>query len=84
MRVATYAHELFASHGDLDAVYVPIGMGSGICGLITVRHLLGCKTEIVGVVAEAAPTHLPEGAFDRAGHWDQLAIEAERRTLRET
>jgi len=53
--VATYAMELFSSHADLDVVYVPIGMGSGICGLITVRDLLGLKTEIVGVVAENAP-----------------------------
>jgi threonine dehydratase len=53
--VATYALELFSACADLDAVYVPIGMGSGICGLITVRDLLGCKTEIVGVVAENAP-----------------------------
>lgn len=53
--VATYALELFTSHADLDAVYVPIGMGSGICGLITVRDLLGLKTEIVGVVAANAP-----------------------------
>ena len=30
-------------------------MGSGICGLITVRDLLGLKTRIVGVVADAAP-----------------------------
>lgn len=53
--VATYALELFAARQDLDAVYVPIGMGSGICGMITVRELLGLKTEIVGVVAENAP-----------------------------
>jgi threonine dehydratase len=53
--VATYALELFTNHADLDAVYVPIGMGSGICGLITVRDLLGLKTEIIGVVAENAP-----------------------------
>jgi threonine dehydratase len=53
--VATYAHELFTSHPDLDVVYVPIGMGSGICGLITIRDLLGLKTEIVGVVAANAP-----------------------------
>ena len=52
--VATYALELFKSCADLDAVYVPIGMGSGISGLITVRDLLGLKTEIVGVVAENA------------------------------
>lgn len=55
MGVATYALELFTAQPDLDAVYVPIGMGSGICGLITARDLLGLKTEIVGVVAAAAP-----------------------------
>jgi threonine dehydratase len=53
--VATYAHELFASSPDLEVVYVPIGMGSGICGLITMRDLLGLKTDIVGVVAANAP-----------------------------
>ena len=53
--VATYALEFFAAQPDLDAVYVPIGMGSGICGMITMRDLLGLKTEIVGVVAENAP-----------------------------
>ncbi|MGH7246838.1 MAG: threonine dehydratase [Pseudomonadota bacterium] len=52
---ATYALELFADNADLDVVYVSIGMGSGICGLITVRDLLGLKTEIVGVVADNAP-----------------------------
>jgi len=53
--VATYALEMFTAQPKLDAVYVPIGMGSGICGLITVRDLLGLDTEIVGVVAELAP-----------------------------
>jgi threonine dehydratase len=53
--VATYAYELFTACPGLDVVYVPIGMGSGICGLITVRDLLGLKTEIVGVVAANAP-----------------------------
>lgn len=53
--VATYALELFRTVGGLDTVYVPIGMGSGICGLITTRDLLGLKTEIVGVVACHAP-----------------------------
>jgi threonine dehydratase len=53
--VATYAHELFTSHADLDVVFAPIGMGSGICGLIAVRDLLKLKTEVVGVVAENAP-----------------------------
>jgi threonine dehydratase len=54
--VATYALEMFRSVPALDAVYVPIGMGSGICGVISVRDLLGLKTEIIGVVAENAAT----------------------------
>src|SRR5215471_5343120 len=53
--VATAALELFTAYRDLDALYVPIGMGSGICAAITARDLLGLKTEIVGVVAEEAP-----------------------------
>jgi threonine dehydratase len=53
--VATYARELLDAVADLDAVYVPVGMGSGISGLIQVRDLLGLSTEIVGVVAERAP-----------------------------
>jgi len=53
--VATYARELFAAAGDLDTVYVPVGMGSGICGIIGVRDVLGLRTEVVGVVAAEAP-----------------------------
>ena len=53
--VATYARELFDAVSGLDVVYVPVGMGSGISGLIGVRDLLGLSTEIVGVVAERAP-----------------------------
>ena len=49
--VASYALELFEAVPDLDAIYVPIGMGSGICGAIAARNALGLKTEIVGVVA---------------------------------
>jgi threonine dehydratase len=52
--VATYAHELFGTFSDLDVVYAPIGLGSGICGLIRTRDLLGLKTEIVGVVPQEA------------------------------
>lgn len=52
--VATYALELFRAVPDLDVVYVPIGMGSGICGLISARDRLGLKTEIVGVVSATA------------------------------
>ncbi len=53
--VATYALELFRAVADLHTVYVPIGMGSGIVGLIKARDLLGLKTRIVGVVSSEAP-----------------------------
>jgi threonine dehydratase len=56
--VATYALELFDGAGPLDTVYVPVGMGSGINALITVRDLLGLPTAIVGVVSERAPSTL--------------------------
>jgi threonine dehydratase len=62
--VATYALELFRAVRDLDVVYVGIGMGSGICGLIAVRDLLDLRTEIVGVSATNAPA---SAASFRAG-----------------
>jgi threonine dehydratase len=55
--VATYALELFRAVADLDAVYVPIGLGSGICGVLRTRDLLGLRTRVVGVVTEGAPAY---------------------------
>jgi threonine dehydratase len=55
--VATYALELLRAVPSLDTVYVPIGMGSGICGLIRTRDLLGLGTKIVGVQSEWAPAY---------------------------
>src|SRR6201994_2891090 len=55
--VATYALELLRAAGDLDVLYVPIGLGSGICGCILARDLLGMKTEIVGVQSTEAPSY---------------------------
>jgi len=52
--VGSYAFELFSAVADLDAVYVPIGCGSGISGLIAWRDALGLKTKIVGVVSDQA------------------------------
>ncbi len=52
--VATYGYELLSAHPDLDTIYVPIGCGSGICGVISARDALGLKTKVVGVVAENA------------------------------
>ncbi|MCP3414934.1 MULTISPECIES: threonine dehydratase [Bradyrhizobium] len=55
--VATYALELFRTAPDLDILYVPIGQGSGICGCIMARDLLGLKTEIIGVQSTEAPSY---------------------------
>ena len=57
MGVATYALELLRKAPDLDILYVPIGQGSGICGCILARDLLGLKTEIVGVQSTEAPSY---------------------------
>ena len=48
---------LLRSAPDLDILYVPIGQGSGICGCIMARDLLGLKTEIVGVQSTEAPSY---------------------------
>jgi threonine dehydratase len=63
--VATYALELFQAVRELDVVYVPVGMGSGICGLIRTRDLLGLDTEIVGVVSAHAPAYARSVAAGR-------------------
>lgn len=55
--VASWSLELFRAVADIDTLYVPIGLGSGICGAIAVRDALGLQTHIVGVVAEAAPAY---------------------------
>ena len=55
--VATYAWELFRASPPLDAVYVPIGLGSGICGTIGVRDLMGLKTEVIGVQSTGADAY---------------------------
>src|SRR6185437_7689777 len=79
--VATYSLELFRGAPPLDALYVPIGLGSGICGAILARDLLGLKTEIVGVQATGAPPYarsFVEGrliAVNRAEtHADGMAV----------
>lgn len=55
--VATYAVELFKSVSGLDVVYVPIGLGSGICGVIAARNALSPQTRVVGVVSSHAPAY---------------------------
>ncbi len=64
--VASCGLELFRAVPGLDAVYVPIGLGSGICAMIAAREALGETAEIVGVVAANAPSYALSVAAGRA------------------
>ncbi|MDG1530032.1 MAG: threonine dehydratase [Paracoccaceae bacterium] len=63
--VATYGYEFLTAAPDLDTVYVPIGCGSGICGVIAARDALGLDCEVVGVVSEHAQCALLSAQSDR-------------------
>jgi len=53
--VGTYALELLRAVPDLDTIYVPVGMGSGLCGVIAARDALGARARVVAVVSRQAP-----------------------------
>jgi len=55
--VATYALEFFRGVPELDTVYVPVGMGTGVCGMMAARDALGLKTKVVGVISTGAPAY---------------------------
>lgn len=55
--VASYSLEFLRGVADLHTVYAPIGLGSGICGMIAARDALGLGTRIVGVVADRAAAY---------------------------
>lgn len=57
MGTATYALEFFQEAPPLDRVYVPIGLGSSICGVAAARQALALPTEIIGVVSSASPSY---------------------------
>lgn len=63
--VASYSLELLRAVPSLDTLYVPIGLGSGICGAIAVRDALSLPTRIVGVVAASAPAYARSFALGR-------------------
>jgi len=63
--VASYSLELLRAAPDLEVLYVPIGLGSGICGALAARDTLGLKTKIVGVVSAAAPAYARSFALGR-------------------
>jgi len=75
--VGTYALEIFEDLPDVDVVFVPIGGGSGACGLITVRNALGARTRIVGVGAVEAD------AIERSWRGDERIVGTSANTFAE-
>lgn len=63
--VASYALELFQAAPGLERVYAPVGLGSGLCGIIYARNALGLETEIIGVVSSEADCY---ALSQEAGH----------------
>lgn len=55
--VGTYSLELFRAVADIDVMFVPIGLGSGICGAFAAKKALGLQIEIVGVVSAEARSY---------------------------
>ena len=76
--VATCGMELLRSVPDLEMVFVPIGLGSGICGMLAARDALGAKTEVVGVVSAQARAYA--ASFAEAPHRLRGDDQACRRT----
>src|ERR1700722_18563326 len=68
--VGTYALELFQAVPDLEAVYVPIGLGSGICGVLAARGALGLSTRGMGGVSDGAPAYALSVELGRAVEHD--------------
>jgi threonine dehydratase len=80
--VATWALELFSGAPDLDSLYVPIGLGSGICGAIRTRDLLGLKTKIIGVQSAGAPAYARSLAAGRVIELDAAITHADGMAVR--
>jgi threonine dehydratase len=55
--VATYAYEFLTKVPALTKIYVPIGLGSGICGVLFAKEALGNAVDVIGVVADAFQTY---------------------------
>lgn len=54
--VASYGLELLRA-AQPEVVYAPIGLGSGLSGVLAARNALGLDTELVGVVAAGADAY---------------------------
>jgi threonine dehydratase len=63
--VATYWWEFFRAVPQLDVVYVPIGLGSGICAALAAKRALDHPVRIVGVVSSHATSYADSLAAGR-------------------
>lgn len=75
--VGTYAVELFGAVADLDTVYVPVGLGSGACGVLAARAALGARATVVGVVSAHAPAYARSLASGRAESHPAMTVLAD-------
>ena len=55
--VGTYALELLRAEPSIERCYVPIGLGSGACGVLAAKAALGHPVDVVGVVSAHAPAY---------------------------
>ncbi len=53
--VGTYALEILEELPDVEAIFVPVGGGSGAAGVCTVVKTLRPEVQVIGVQSEAAP-----------------------------
>lgn len=53
--VGTYALEILEELPDADYIFVPLGGGSGISGVLTAVRAIAPKIRVIGVQAEKAP-----------------------------
>jgi len=54
--VGTYGLEVMESLPDVDAIIVPVGAGSGVCGTSIVAKTINPNVEIIAVQSAQAPT----------------------------
>lgn len=81
--VGTYGLELFEAEPDLDIVFAPVGLGSGLCGLIAARDGLGAAARIVGVVSDKADAYARSFAAGSVVNVAEVATFADGIAVRE-
>lgn len=55
--VGTWALELLEAVPELQRLYVPVGLGSGLCGALAAKQALAHPVELIGVVSSGAPAY---------------------------